>query len=54
MKIDRDLNEDIIRRIEEFPKDIRDVAFDLLDEIQRGKATSELERFILDELSEIL
>lgn len=49
------INKEIKKEIENFPLELRDLALDLLDEIGRKKKVrSELERFILDELGEII
>ena len=49
------INNEIKKEIENFPDSLKDLALDILNEVGRKKKLSiELERFVLEELGEIV
>jgi len=49
------MNKEIEDQLNSFPEELIDLAFDILEEVSRNKKSKrEIERFILDELDEIM
>lgn len=49
------MNKEIERQINSFPEELIDLASDILEEVARDKKSKkEIERFILEELDEIM